>query len=108
MIFAITTKYILNASQDTEFNSDEHIMYFSRAWKLSMGDVALLEHPNIQQVQVEGLSTFYLMMVGQVNRCVVASSVLPCQPRTLMYFQVLEDFRHINTIIHYHGFKSAK
>jgi hypothetical protein len=25
-----------------------------------------------------------------------------------MYFQVLEDFRHINTIIHYHGFKSAK
>jgi hypothetical protein len=30
--------------------------------------VALLSHPNLQQVQVEGLSAFYLLSVGQVNR----------------------------------------
>lgn len=33
-----------------------------------MSDIALLDHPNLQQVQVEGLTSFYLLSVGQVNR----------------------------------------
>ncbi|KAL3467401.1 fungal-specific transcription factor domain-containing protein [Aspergillus heterothallicus] len=68
MIFAIATKYAHDSTQGTEIKPDEHMVYFSRAWKLSMGDAALLDHPNLQQVQVEGLSAFYLMMVGQANR----------------------------------------
>ncbi|KAI9373580.1 fungal-specific transcription factor domain-containing protein [Aspergillus egyptiacus] len=68
LIFAITMKYALDTSQDIEFPTDDHVVYFSRAWKLSMGDVSLLDHPNLQQVQVEGLSAFYLMTVGQANR----------------------------------------
>ncbi|KAL2800044.1 fungal-specific transcription factor domain-containing protein [Aspergillus keveii] len=68
MIFAIATKYALDLTQGNDHNTDEHIAYFSRAWKLSMGNVALLDHPNLQQVQVEGLSAFYLLTVGQANR----------------------------------------
>ncbi|KAJ0417004.1 fungal-specific transcription factor domain-containing protein [Aspergillus carlsbadensis] len=68
MIFAIATKYARDLTQGNEHNADEHIAYFSRAWKLSMGNVALLDHPNLQQVQVEGLSAFYLLTVGQANR----------------------------------------
>ncbi|CEL04455.1 hypothetical protein ASPCAL05585 [Aspergillus calidoustus] len=67
MIFAIATKYAHDLTQGNE-HADEHIAYFSRAWKLSMGNVALLDHPNLQQVQVEGLSAFYLLTVGQANR----------------------------------------
>jgi hypothetical protein len=33
-----------------------------------MDNVALLDHPNLQQVQVEGLTAFYLLSTGQVNR----------------------------------------
>ncbi|KAL4927355.1 putative C6 transcription factor [Aspergillus undulatus] len=68
LILAIAMKFAHNTSQDAEISTDDHTVYFSRAWKLSMGDVTLLNHPNLQQVQVEGLSAFYLMTVGQANR----------------------------------------
>lgn len=70
LVFAIATKYGNGSLGDPETDADHHTIYFSRAWKLSMGDVALLDHPNLQQVQVEGLSAFYLMAVGQANRSV--------------------------------------
>ncbi|KAL5338852.1 fungal-specific transcription factor domain-containing protein [Aspergillus crustosus] len=68
LVFAIATKYSRDLSKDGEISPDDHSVFFSRAWKLSMGDAALLNHPNLQQVQVEGLSAFYLMAVGQANR----------------------------------------
>ncbi|KAL4943908.1 hypothetical protein BDV06DRAFT_124679 [Aspergillus oleicola] len=68
LIFAISMKLVHNTSKDDETITDDHNVYFSRAWNLSMGDTALLGHPNIQQVQVEGLTAFYLMTVGQANR----------------------------------------
>lgn len=70
LIFAIATKYGSGSLEDAETGADHHTTYFSRAWKLSMGNIALLDHPNLQQVQVEGLSAFYLMAVGQANRSV--------------------------------------
>ncbi|KAL4964658.1 putative C6 transcription factor [Aspergillus stella-maris] len=68
LIFAIAMKLVHNSSKDDETTTDDHNVYFSRAWRLSMGDTSLLGHPNLQQVQVEGLITFYLMTVGQANR----------------------------------------
>ncbi|KAH1596717.1 hypothetical protein KXX44_006449 [Aspergillus fumigatus] len=44
------------------------VLLQSSPWRLSMSDIALLDHPNLQQVQVEGLTSFYLLSVGQVNR----------------------------------------
>lgn len=68
LIFAIAAKHARHLYNDVENGTDESLVYFSRAWKLSMNDTALLEHPNLQQVQVEGLTSFYLMSIGQVNR----------------------------------------
>jgi hypothetical protein len=53
----------------TEYNEYPHLVYFSRAWILSMDKASVRNHPNLQQVQVEGLAAFYLLASGQVNRC---------------------------------------
>lgn len=68
LIFAIAARHARHLYNETQNGSDDSLVYFSRAWKLSMSDTALLEHPNLQQVQVEGLTSFYLMSIGQVNR----------------------------------------
>lgn len=69
LIFALAAKYSeLAQVRANDTMQEDHVVYFSRAWKLSMSDVALLDHPNLQQVQVEGLTSFYLLSVGQINR----------------------------------------
>ncbi|GKZ64858.1 hypothetical protein AnigIFM50267_007012 [Aspergillus niger] len=68
LIFAVAAKHARHLYNDAGNGIDDSLVYFSRAWKLSMSDTALLEHPNLQQVQVEGLTSFYLMSIGQVNR----------------------------------------
>ncbi|GIC92919.1 Zn(II)2Cys6 transcription factor [Aspergillus udagawae] len=42
--------------------------YFSRAQKLNFTNGQLFDHPNLQQVQAEGLSAFWLMSMGHINR----------------------------------------
>lgn len=73
LIFALAVRYseLAHESVDDTIHED-HVVYFSRAWKLSMSDVALLDHPNLQQVQVEGLTSFYLLSMGQINRYVIS------------------------------------
>lgn len=70
LIFAIAAKYSHYLQDKTDDTPDDSLSYFSRAWKLSNNEISLLEHPNLQQVQVEGLTSFYLLLTGQVNRCV--------------------------------------
>ncbi|KAJ5670089.1 uncharacterized protein N7477_005452 [Penicillium maclennaniae] len=68
LIFAIASKYSLLADSQPLVNTGADLLFFARAWRLSLGNVALLDHPNLQQVQVEGLAAFYLLSTGQVNR----------------------------------------
>lgn len=70
LVFAIAGKTTQLLQNQPQGNYTDHLAYFARAWRLSMGSVALLYHPNLQQVQVEGLAAFYLFSTGQVNRCV--------------------------------------
>lgn len=73
LIFALAAKYSELARETVDDTiHEDHVVHFSRAWKLSMSDVALLDHPNLQQVQVEGLTSFYLLSVGQINRYVMS------------------------------------
>ncbi|THC99511.1 hypothetical protein EYZ11_000971 [Aspergillus tanneri] len=69
LVFAIAARYSRQILTDSQGAPDDDRVYFSRAWKLNMSEVALLDHPNLQQVQVEGLTSFYLSSVGQVNSC---------------------------------------
>ncbi|KAJ5929230.1 hypothetical protein N7454_007078 [Penicillium verhagenii] len=68
LIFAIAAKHLTLVSTTPLEEIGDHMVYFTRAWRLSLGDVALIHHPNLQQVQVEGLTAFYLLANGQVNR----------------------------------------
>ncbi|KAJ5771458.1 uncharacterized protein N7511_003509 [Penicillium nucicola] len=68
LIFAITARHSLMMGLPPHPEADSYLVYFTRAWRLGIDNVALLSHPNLQQVQVEGLAAFYLLSVGQINR----------------------------------------
>ncbi|KAJ5809461.1 uncharacterized protein N7503_001679 [Penicillium pulvis] len=68
LVFAIAAKHSTLVNSPPQEDIGDHMVYFSRAWRLSLGDIALLDHPNLQQVQVEGLTAFYLLANGKVNR----------------------------------------
>jgi hypothetical protein len=70
IIFAIGAKHahLTNAAWRGEDN--DHLVYLTRARLLSMNSDVLFSHPDLQQVQVEGLIAFYLLASDQINRCV--------------------------------------
>jgi hypothetical protein len=68
MIFAIAAKYSHLIQATWKREERDHLVYFTRARKLGMNGEALFSHPDLQQVQVEGLVAFYLLASGQINR----------------------------------------
>jgi hypothetical protein len=67
LVFATAAMH-MSLVKTSECDKYPHLVYLSRAWILSMDKAALRDHPNLQQVQVEGLAAFYLLASGQVNR----------------------------------------
>lgn len=67
LIFAIGAKYAHLSDSEWKGHEDDHNIYFSRARALSLDD-QLLHHPDLQQLQVEGLASFYLLASGHINR----------------------------------------
>ncbi|OXV07842.1 hypothetical protein Egran_04395 [Elaphomyces granulatus] len=67
LIFAIASRYLHLVRSEWEGSSDDHLGYFARAKVLSM-DSQFFDHPDLQQLQVEGLSSMYLLATGQINR----------------------------------------
>ncbi|OJJ47977.1 hypothetical protein ASPZODRAFT_1823122 [Penicilliopsis zonata CBS 506.65] len=68
LVFAIAARYFHLVQEHLDEDLEDHMLYFSRAWNLSTSEITLLDHPNLQQVQVEGLTSFYLLTTGQINR----------------------------------------
>ncbi|KAJ5746474.1 hypothetical protein N7520_011656 [Penicillium odoratum] len=68
IIFAIGAKHahLINAAWRGDDN--DHLVYLTRARLLSMNSEVLFSHPDLQQVQVEGLIAFYLLASDQINR----------------------------------------
>ena len=69
LIFAIGARFTYLTDPVSQRDGNEHIKYFSRAKLLSLDD-QLLQHPDLQQLQVEGLTSFYLLVLGHMNRYV--------------------------------------
>ncbi|GLA55778.1 hypothetical protein AnigIFM63604_002727, partial [Aspergillus niger] len=67
LIFAIASKCRGLACDDNQKGNHDDLKYFCRAWKLNTADFALANHLDLEQVQVEGLITFYLLSIGQIN-----------------------------------------
>lgn len=70
LIFAIAAKYAHLTDADWKGCEDDHHTYFHRARALSLDD-QLLHHPDLQQLQVEGLASLYLLASGHINRYVL-------------------------------------
>lgn len=68
MIFAIASKHAHLVQAPWQGNEQDHLEYLSRARMLSMNGDTLFGHPDLQQVQVEGLISFYLLSSDQMNR----------------------------------------
>jgi hypothetical protein len=68
VIFAIAAKHAHLMNSPWRGNANDHLMYLARARLLSMNSEVLFAHPDLQQVQVEGLIAFYLLASDQINR----------------------------------------
>lgn len=68
MVFAIAAAYTHTAELDWRGDSQDHLLYLTRARMLSMSGDEVFRHPDLQQVQVEGLMAFYLLSTDQIHR----------------------------------------
>lgn len=68
MVFALAAKHSEFTGDHQQLDHKSHTVYFSRAWNLNMNEKVMLDHPNLQQAQIEGLISLYLLSIGQANR----------------------------------------
>ncbi|KAJ5505878.1 hypothetical protein N7453_004835 [Penicillium expansum] len=68
MVFAIAARHSELSGDQSQLDHNIHMVYFARAWRLYTSENVLLENPNLQQTQVEGLISLYLLSIGQANR----------------------------------------
>ncbi|KAE8307899.1 fungal-specific transcription factor domain-containing protein [Aspergillus transmontanensis] len=67
LIFAIGARYAHLTNAEWRRDEDDHYSYFIRARNMSL-DGQLLHHSDLQQLQVEGLASFYMLSSGHINR----------------------------------------
>ncbi|KAJ5304092.1 uncharacterized protein N7443_003752 [Penicillium atrosanguineum] len=68
MIFAIGAQYAHLTRAPWRGEVGDHLIYLTRARILSVNGDDLFSHPDLQQIQVEGLVAFYLLSTDQINR----------------------------------------
>ncbi|KAJ6002365.1 transcriptional regulator family: Fungal Specific TF [Penicillium sp. IBT 35674x] len=68
IVFAIAATYAHTAELNWRGDPKDHLLYLTRARMLSMGGDEVFRHPDLQQVQVEGLMAFYLLSTDQIHR----------------------------------------
>ncbi|GAB1199190.1 hypothetical protein APSETT444_008536 [Aspergillus pseudonomiae] len=67
LIFAIGARYAHLTNAEWRRDRDDHYSYFIRARNMSL-EGQLLHHSDLQQLQVEGLASFYMLSSGHMNR----------------------------------------
>lgn len=77
LIFAVASRHTSLVRKEPGAD----IFPFTRAWELYTRDSAALDHPSLQQVQVESLMSLYLLSLGQINRYVNLPNI-SIRPRT--------------------------
>jgi hypothetical protein len=68
LIFAISSSHAHLMQASWRGDGRDHFVYLARARALSMNSDTLFTHPDLQQVQVEALTAFYLLATNQINR----------------------------------------
>ncbi|KAL4878301.1 fungal-specific transcription factor domain-containing protein [Aspergillus karnatakaensis] len=76
MIFALGCRYCrLTRKIGVGEPDTDDTLYLNRARKLCLGENALFDHDDLQQIQVNLLVAFYLVALGQINRASKFSSM---------------------------------
>lgn len=83
LIFAISARHAHLIQAPWRGEPDDHLVYLTRARILSMNGDVLFSHPDLQQVQVEGLLAYYLLATDQINRYVFFPAPLDRTDRPL-------------------------
>ena len=68
LIFAIAARYAHLIQADWRGDERDHLIYFTRARMLGFNGDSILDHPELQQIQISGLMAFYLASTDQINR----------------------------------------
>lgn len=68
LIFAIATHYLSSSDLMQRGDTQDHLFYLTRARMLSMSGDNIFQHPDLQQVQIEGLIAFHMLATNQINR----------------------------------------
>lgn len=68
LIFAIAAKYSHLVQAEWRGDERDHLIYFTRARILGFNGETILDHAELQRVQLTGLMAFYLMAINQINR----------------------------------------
>ncbi|KAK8176231.1 fungal-specific transcription factor domain-containing protein [Phyllosticta citribraziliensis] len=68
LVFAVGARF--SHLSEAPWRSDErdHLIYYTRARHLGFNGETLLEHPDLQGIQVLALISFYYLAIGQVSR----------------------------------------
>ncbi|KAI9042187.1 CeGAL family transcription factor [Aspergillus affinis] len=72
LIIAIAARYNYVTNRQWRYDQVDHFSHFLKVKTLNI-DNQVLSHPDMQQLQVEGLASFYLLSMGYVNRFVYIS-----------------------------------
>lgn len=75
LIFAIGATYSHLIKAEWAGDERDHLIYFTRARMLSMNSETIFHHPDLQQIQILGLMTFYLMCISQINRAWILNGI---------------------------------
>ncbi|KAF2022094.1 hypothetical protein BU24DRAFT_417747 [Aaosphaeria arxii CBS 175.79] len=75
IIFAIGAVYSHLAEEHWRADDRDHLVYHSRAWALTLKDPWWFSHPDLPQLQINGLLAFYYLAIGQVNRSWMVSGM---------------------------------
>jgi len=67
IIFAIGASYA-HLIDDAQGDEGDHFLYYNRARVLGLEGGSFIEHPDIQAVQIAGLTGFYYFCSNQINR----------------------------------------
>jgi len=68
LVFAIGAVYSHLTAAEWCADDRDHLMYYSRACTLGLKDPWWFSHPDLPQMQITGLLSFYYLSIGRVNR----------------------------------------
>ncbi|KAL8698895.1 MAG: hypothetical protein Q9201_006316 [Fulgogasparrea decipioides] len=68
LVFAIAARYGRIVGADWKAFVDDDYTYFCRARLLGLDTNVILAHPELQKIQVTGLTSFYLVATSQITR----------------------------------------